>query len=289
MSGTGKKNVYCDDKGVGMKKDKILEDLRVDKKNKIKLTKCKTDSVAGVKDKKEAREELLKVTAELDELQYKLAADGKTAVLIVFQAMDTAGKDGVIRKVIGPLNPQGVEVSSFKRPTSLEFAHDYLWRIHRRTPARGMIGVFNRSHYEDVLVHRVHNLEPEKVLNQRYEQLNEFERHLHENGTRIVKFFLHISKDEQKRRLQARLDNPKKRWKFTESDVAERKLWDKYQEAYQYVLDRCATDYAPWYVVPADNKWYRDWVVSNVLLNLLKDINPKFPQEMEGLDKIKID
>lgn len=272
-----------------MKKAKILESLRVDKKNKRKLAKCKTDSIDGVKDKKDAREQLEKNITELDELQYKLSADCSRSVLVVFQAMDTAGKDGVIRKVLGPLNPQGVIVSSFKRPNSVELAHDYLWRIHRKTPAKGQIGVFNRSHYEDVLVHRVHNLETEKVLDQRYEQLNDFERHLYENGTRIVKFFLHISKDEQKRRLQARLDNPKKRWKFEMGDLAERKLWDKYQEAYQIVLDRCSFDHAPWYVVPADNKWYRDWVVSNVLLELLKDIDPKFPQEIEGLDKIKID
>lgn len=272
-----------------MKTDKVLDGMRVDKKNKIKLAKFKTDSSEGVKDKKKAREELLEATTKLQELQYNLYAEAKTALLVVFQAMDTAGKDGVIRKVFGPVNPQGVRVSSFKRPTPLELAHDYLWRIHKCVPAAGMIGVFNRSHYEDVLVHRVHKLEPDEVIDERYGQLNDFERHLSKNGVRIVKFFLHISKDEQKERLQARLDDPTKRWKFELGDLAERKLWDKYQEAYQLVLDRCSHDHAPWYVVPADHKWYRDWVVSNVLVRTLKDVNPKIPKEQEGLDKVRIE
>lgn len=272
-----------------MKNEKILDGLRVDKKHKIKLSKIKTGSTEGVKDKKEAREHLAKRTAELQDLQYKLYAESKASLLIVFQALDTAGKDGVIRKVLGPLNPQGVIVNSFKRPTPLEMSHDFLWRIHQKTPAAGMIGVFNRSHYEDVLVHRVHKLLPDKAIADRYHAINEFEQFLTKNGTRIVKFFLHISKDEQKARLQARLDNPDKRWKFEMGDLAERKLWDKYQEAYQLVLDNCSFDHAPWYVVPADNKWYRDWIVSSVLVDTLKDMNPKFPKEEEGLDKVKID
>lgn len=272
-----------------MKIEKLLGGLRVDKKNKIKLAKIKTDSTVGVEDKKEARSLLVELTTEMQDLQYKLYAESKNALLVVFQAMDTAGKDGVIRKVFGPVNPQGVQVSSFKRPTPVELAHDYLWRIHKRTPAAGMIGVFNRSHYEDVLVHRVHKLEPDKVIDERYGQINDFEKHLTKNGVRIVKFFLHISKDEQKKRLQARLDNPKKRWKFEMGDIPERKLWDKYQDAYQLVLDNCSFDYAPWYVIPADNKWYRDWVVAHAIVRALKDIDPKIPKEQEGLDKVVIE
>lgn len=271
------------------KMEKILAGMRVEKKNRINLSKRKTDSTDGVKDKKDAREQLAETTALIDELQYKLYAESKTALLVVFQAMDTAGKDGVIRKVFGPINPQGVRVQSFKRPTPVELAHDYLWRIHRVAPARGMIGIFNRSHYEDVLVHRVHKLTPADIIEERYRQINDFERFLTENGTRIVKFFLHISKDEQKRRLQARLDNPKKRWKFEMGDLAERKLWDKYQDAYQIVLDKCSSKTAPWYVIPADNKWYRDWAVSNIILQELESINPKYPKEEEGLDKVVVE
>ena len=271
------------------KTDKILDAMRVDKKRRIKLSKCKTDAVAGVKDKEDARKQLAEATARLSDLQYKLYAEAKRALLVVFQAMDTAGKDGVIRKVFGPVNPQGARVSSFKRPTSVELAHDYLWRVHRVAPKKGMIGVFNRSHYEDVLVHLVHKLAPEDVIERRYRQINDFEKYLTENGVVIVKFFLHISKDEQKKRLQARLDNPKKRWKFETGDLAERKLWDKYQDAYQAVLDRCAFDHAPWYVVPADNKWYRDWAVSHVLVDALEKIDPEIPMEEGGLDAVKIE
>ncbi len=269
--------------------DKILSALRVDKKNSLKLSKIDPDSTEGVKDKKEAREILAENTAKIDALQYKLYAENSRALLLVFQAMDTAGKDGVIRKVFGPLNSQGVVVSSFKRPSDLELAHDYLWRIHARVPGKGMIGIFNRSHYEDVLVRRVHKLDPKEVIEERYKQLGGFEKFLAANGTVIVKFFLHISKDEQKKRLQARLDDPERRWKFETGDLAERKLWDDYQESYQLVLDNCAHDYAPWYVIPANNKWYRDWAVSGIVLQTLKDMNPKFPPEQEGLDKITIE
>lgn len=272
-----------------MKADKILDTMRVDKKKKVKLSKEDTGATEGVKDKKEARELLAEATEQLDELQYKLYAESKTALLVVFQAMDTAGKDGVIRKVFGPINPQGVRVNSFKRPTPVELAHDYLWRIHRVTPERGMIGIFNRSHYEDVLVHKVHKLVPEDVIDQRYRQINDFERHLTENGTVVLKFFLNISRDEQKRRLQARLDNPKKRWKFEIGDLAERKLWDRYQDAYQAIFDNCAFADAPWYVIPADNKWYRDWAVANIIVRELKKIDPKYPKEEEGLDKVAIE
>lgn len=268
--------------------EKILAAMRVDGKRTVKLSKMKTDSTAGIKDKDEARELLDKNTAAIDALQYKLYAESKTALLIVMQAMDTGGKDGVIRKVFGPANPQGVRVDSFKQPTAEELAHDYLWRIHRRTPAKGMIGVFNRSHYEDVLVHKVHKLIPDKQLDQRYEQLNDFEKHLSQNGTVIVKFFLHISKDEQKERLQARLDDPDKRWKFSTGDLKEREYWERYVDAYQAVLEKCSRGHAPWYVIPADKKWYRDWAVSSIVLQTLAAIDPKAPKPEENLDNVKI-
>ena len=271
------------------KQEKILDSMRVDKKDKVKLSKCKTGSTDGMKDKKDARDELESLCADLDKLQYKLYAESKTALLVVFQALDTAGKDGVIRKVFGPINPQGVQVSSFKRPTDLELSHDYLWRIHGKVPAKGMIGIFNRSHYEDVLVHKVHKLIPDKRLEERYRQINAFEKHLTENDTVILKFFLHISKDEQKKRLQARLDDPDKRWKFEMGDLEERKLWDKYQDAYQAVLDKCSFSHAPWFVIPADNKWYRDWAVASILVDALRKINPKTPAAQKGLEDVKIE
>ncbi len=269
-------------------REKILAAMRVDGKRSVKLSKMKTDSTDGIRDKDEARELLDKNTAAIDALQYKLYAESKTALLIVMQAMDTGGKDGVIRKVFGPANPQGVRVDSFKQPTAEELAHDYLWRIHRRTPAKGMIGVFNRSHYEDVLVHKVHKLIPDKQLDQRYEQLNDFEKHLSQNGTVIVKFFLHISKDEQKERLQARLDDPDKRWKFSTGDLKEREYWERYVDAYQAVLEKCSRGHAPWYVIPADKKWYRDWAVSSIVLQTLTAIDPKAPKPEENLDNVKI-
>lgn len=271
------------------KLEKALSSLRVDGKNGVKLGKVDTGSTKGVANKEEARELLALSSARLDELQYKLYAESKTALLIVFQAMDTAGKDGVIRKVFGPTNPQGVQVSSFKRPSEIELAHDYLWRIHPRVPAKGMIGVFNRSHYEDVLVHRVHKLIPDKALEERYNQINAFEKHLRQNNTVILKFFLHISKDEQKERLQARLDDKNKRWKFEMGDLKERQYWGAYQDAYQAMLDNCSSKHAPWYVIPADNKWYRDWAVSSIVVSELERIGPKFPREQEGLDDVKVE
>lgn len=268
--------------------DDVFTSMRVSRKDKIRLDKFDAGSTKGIKDKSKAREELDVLTADLADLQYKLYAQATTGLLVVFQAMDTAGKDGVIRKVFGPLNPQGVQVASFKQPTPVEQAHDYLWRIHKVVPAKGMIRVFNRSHYEDVLVYKVHNLVSDKALEQRYRQINDFERYLSENNVVIVKFFLHISKEEQRERLQARLDTPDKRWKFHVGDLAERKLWNDYQKAYQAALDKCA-DNAPWYIIPADRKWYRDWAVASILKATLKKINPSFPEPEEGLDGLKVE
>ncbi len=230
-----------------------------------------------------------KLNAELQELQELLYAEGKHKVLVVLQAMDTGGKDGTIRRVFEGVNPQGVKVASFKVPTAEELAHDFLWRVHKVAPANGEIVIFNRSHYEDVLVVRVKNFAPQEVWSKRYDQINEFEKMLTENGTLILKFFLHISKDEQKERLQARLDDPKKHWKFNLGDLSERKLWDDYQQAYEDAINKTSTKHAPWYVVPANRKWYRDLVISTVLVDALKGLKMKYPKPKDNLDGIVIE
>jgi len=237
---------------------------------------------------KEASKALKKLRKELRALQDRFYAWNQKSLLIVLQAMDTGGKDGVIKHVMRGVNPQGVHVASFKVPTPEEMAHDYLWRVHKVTPKKGQIGIFNRSHYEDVLVVRVHNLVPEAKWSQRYEQINQFEEHLAENDTIILKFYLHISKDEQARRLQARLDDPNKRWKFSKGDLKERQYWDDYMQAYTDALQRCSTPHAPWYVIPANHKWYRNYVIAKIIIETLNNINPQYPAEEEGLEDIVI-
>jgi PPK2 family polyphosphate:nucleotide phosphotransferase len=227
--------------------------------------------------------------AEIDRLQDILYAEAKRAILVILQGLDTSGKNGTIRKVFGPIDPLGVLATSFKVPTPPELAHDFLWRVHKVVPPVRVIGVFNRSHYEDVLVARVHGLVPHDRLEARYDQINAFERHLAANDTVILKFFLHISKEEQKARLQARLDDPTKRWKFSPSDLAERKHWDDYQTAYQIALERCSTEWAPWFIVPADRKWYRNAVVARILRTTLEALNLAYPADLPGLDKIRIE
>lgn len=214
----------------------------------------------------------------LADLQWALYAEEKRALLVVLQARDTGGKDGAIRKVFGPLDPQGCVVTSFKQPTPLELAHDFLWRVHLAVPPRGTIGVFNRSHYEDVLVVRVRKLVPTDVWQKRYEQINDFEQMLTANGVTILKFFLHISKDEQKKRLQARLEDPRKNWKFKAGDLDDRALWDSYTAAYEDALSKCSTPWAPWYVVPADKKAVRDYLISKVLVSALERMDPQYPR-----------
>lgn len=240
-------------------------------------------------DKQAGEAALPALSKRLEALQELLYAEGKHKVLIVLQGMDTAGKDGTIRHVFEGVNPQGVRVASFKAPTPLELAHDYLWRIHQQTPARGQIVIFNRSHYEDVLVVRVHNLVPPEVWKRRYDQINAFERQLAEEGTTILKFFLHIGKDEQKQRLQERLDEPEKRWKFSTGDLAERKFWDDYQTAYTAVLEKTSTTHAPWYIVPANRKWYRNLVISHAIIKTLEGLNMRYPEPEAGLDQIVIE
>jgi len=241
----------------------------------------------GLKEK-EAEARVASLNGRLESLQELLYAEGKHKVLVVLQAMDTGGKDGVIRHVFDGVNPQGVRVASFGRPTEEELAHDYLWRVHRHTPGAGEMVIFNRSHYEDVLVVRVHGLVPEAVWSRRYHQINEWEHLLAEEGTTILKFYLHISPEEQAERLAARRDDPTKRWKFSRGDLDERGRWSDYMAAYEAVLSRTSTPWAPWHVVPADRKWYRNLVVAATLVEALEGLQMAYPQPAEDVSGVVI-
>ena len=236
--------------------------------------------------KKHIEEELEQQRQRLKNLQERLYAEHKRSLLIVLQAMDTGGKDGTIKHVFGGLNPQGCQVWSFKKPSDEELNHDFLWRYHQRTPGRGMISIFNRSHYEDVLVVRVKQLVPESVWRERYHLINEFEHMLTLNNIAVIKFFLHISKDEQKRRLESRLQDPNKHWKFSSNDLKERLFWDDYQAAFEDMINNCSTAYAPWYVIPANNKWYRNLVVARTIADTLEAMNPQYPPAESGLENL---
>jgi PPK2 family polyphosphate:nucleotide phosphotransferase len=239
--------------------------------------------------KKKARALLAELQPRLNELQTLLYANRKHSLLLVLQGMDTSGKDGVIKHVVGAFNPQGCQVTGFKVPTSAELAQDYLWRVHRVTPPKGMVGIFNRSHYEDVVVVRVESLVPQEVWGKRYEHINAFEKLLADNGTVILKFFLHISHDEQRERLADRLADPTAHWKFNPSDLEARNKWDDYMAAYEDALERCNTPYAPWYIIPADRKWYRNLVVSRILLDRLEALQMEWPPLHEAWRDITID
>jgi PPK2 family polyphosphate:nucleotide phosphotransferase len=230
-----------------------------------------------------------KQTERISELQRVFYADGRFALLIVLQGRDASGKDGTIRHVFGAVNPQGCEVSSFKVPTELEREHDFLWRVHQEIPARGMIGIFNRSHYEDVLVPRVRKLVRPQVLDARYGQINAFERMLSENGVVILKFFLHISREEQRRRLVDRLADPEKNWKFRAGDLDDRAKWNAYTAAYREVLRRCSTRWAPWYVVPADDKHVRNWLIAHVIADTLDSLGLRYPRADRAVLSLKIE
>lgn len=229
-------------------------------------------------EKGELKEKLNAQLEKLGELQKVFYADGRHALLIVLQGRDTSGKDGVVRSVIGACNPSGVRVSSFKAPTPVELAHDFLWRVHQVTPEKGMMAIFNRSHYEDVLVVRVHELVPEKVWAERYEQINSFEKMLALNGTVILKFFLHVSRDEQTERLRERVEDPTKNWKFNAGDLDERKLWDSYTDAYRDALRKCSTEWAPWYVVPADSNKARNYLIARRIVESLERLQLEYPK-----------
>jgi len=265
-----------------------VEKYRVPSKGKVSLKDYdpgESDLFDG--NKKDGAEALVKLNKQIETLQEQLYAEGKHKLLIVLQATDTGGKDGTIRAVFEGVNPQGVKVASFKVPTAVELAHDYLWRIHAHVPGKGEIVIFNRSHYEDVLAVRVHNLVPEKVWSKRYEHINEFERILTDEGTTILKFFLHIDQEEQAERLLARIDDPTKQWKFSPGDLEERKLWKDYEAAFEDMVNKTSTDYAPWYVVPSNKKWYRNLVIAQIVRDALEGFKMGYPQPAENLEQYR--
>ena len=245
---------------------------------RFRLVEIDPDATPGLKAKHRAKADLARHKDKLFNLQERLYAERKRALLVVLQAMDTGGKDGTVTHVIGNMNPQAVLISSFKAPTPEEKRHGFLWRIRKRLPEKGYVGIFNRSHYEDVLVARVHNLAPPDVIERRYEKINAFERKLVRSGTRVVKFMLHISYDEQRQRLIDRLKNPDKHWKFSEHDIDERGYWDDYQSAYSMAVSRCSTEWAPWCVIPANDKDYRNWAVGSILIAILEEMDPQYPR-----------
>jgi PPK2 family polyphosphate:nucleotide phosphotransferase len=266
-----------------------MDRYRVKPGKRVDLTRWDPgDTSAFDGGEEEAEERLLKLNRQLEDLQELLYAEGKRRLLVVLQAMDTGGKDGTIRHVFEGVNPLGVKVASFKVPTQEELGHDFLWRVHKQTPAKGEITIFNRSHYEDVLVVRVHRLVPPEVWRGRYARIRNFEQQLAEEGTTILKFFLHISKEEQKKRLQARLDERDKRWRFNVGDLKERKLWPAYMRAYEDAISKTSTRWAPWYVVPADHKWYRNLVVATIMVETLKSLKMRYPEPEVNLDGIVI-
>ena len=261
------------------------ETYRVPVKGKIKLKDYDpNDSRLFDGNKKDSKEALLKLNTELATLQEQLYAEGKHRLLIVLQAMDTGGKDGVIRAVFEGVNPQGVKVASFKVPTPVELSHDYLWRVHQQTPGKGEMVIFNRSHYEDVLVVRVHQLVPEEVWSRRYQHIREFERLLADEGTTILKFYLHIDLQEQAQRFLARVEDPTKQWKFNPGDLDERERWEEYMKAYEDMLNQTSTDWAPWYIIPANKKWYRNWLISKIVIKTLKDLDMRYPAAPENIE-----
>jgi PPK2 family polyphosphate:nucleotide phosphotransferase len=266
-----------------MKHYRVAPDRRVD------LGRHDPSDTAGFRGgKAKAAPVLANLTHRLEALQELLWAEHRHRVLVVLQGMDTAGKDGTIRHVFEGVNPAGVKVAAFKAPTPEELAHDFLWRVHPKVPGDGELVIFNRSHYEDVLVVRVRKLAPESVWAPRYDEINAFEKHLADTGTTILKFYLHIDADEQRERLQARLDDPTKRWKFRKGDLAERRLWDDYVAAYEDALSRTSTAWAPWHVVPANKKWYRNLVVATVLVEALEGLTMSYPPPEEDLDGVVV-
>jgi len=265
-----------------------MDQFRVEPGQRVKLPKWPTTAVDGAPSKEDAKIQTDELAARLLDLQQVLYARANHKLLVVLQGMDTSGKDGTIKHVFKMINPLGVRVANFKRPNNVELAHDYLWRVHHNAPANGDIAIFNRSHYEDVLVVRVHDLVPKNVWRRRYAHIRNWEQMLVDEDTIVRKFFLHISPDEQKARLQERLDNPAKHWKFEHGDIEERMYWDEYTAAYQDALSETSTEGAPWYVVPSDQKWFRNLVISTVLVETLESLNLSYPEPAAGLDKIQI-
>jgi PPK2 family polyphosphate:nucleotide phosphotransferase len=257
--------------------DSLLSRLIVEPGKRVQLNDDHAANTYGW-EKHEALAAVEENRQKLSDLQYKLYADGRHALLVVIQAIDAGGKDGLVHDVFTAMNPQGCVVTSFKAPTAEELKHDYLWRVHQRVPARGMVGVFNRSHYEDVLIVRVEKLVSKEVWRERYDQINEFERMLTSNSVRIIKVFLQISKDEQKKRLEDRLKDPNRQWKFSPEDLVKRRQWPEYQKAFEAMLTKCSTKHAPWYVIPADKKWFRNFAVSQILATEMGRMPLRFPE-----------
>jgi PPK2 family polyphosphate:nucleotide phosphotransferase len=262
---------------------------QVEANKKVKLKDYDPDYTDKQSDRASADRELQKLNEELSELQELLTAAQKQSLLVVLQGMDTSGKDGTIRHVLAHVNPQGCDVHAFKQPTQEELAHDFLWRVHKVTPEKGEMGIFNRSHYEDVLVVRVHNLVPEKVWRGRYEEINNFEHLLSQSGMIILKFFLHISYDEQERRLLAREQDKDKTWKLSAEDWEDRKYWKEYEQAYEDALSKCSTDKAPWYVVPANHKWYRNLAIAHTIVHVMRQCKDEWKVELEARGKRELE
>jgi PPK2 family polyphosphate:nucleotide phosphotransferase len=262
--------------------------LRVKPGSKVDLARFDCAATFG-RDKDAATDELPRVLARLADLQARIWAEARHAVLVVIQGIDAAGKDGTIKAIAGAFNPQGTPVTSFKVPSSLELAHDYLWRVHQRVPAKGEIGIFNRSHYEDVLIVRVHALVPEERWRRRYGHIRDFEKMLTDEGVTILKIFLAIDRDEQRVRLQDRVDDPTKRWKFNPGDLGERARWDDYRAAFEEMLDETSTAYAPWYLVPANRNWLRNLAVGEILADTLDDLKPAYPAAAPGVEGTKVE
>lgn len=253
----------------------------------IRLQEFDTKFQGKHKNKKSALHETVKLQQRMDELEDKLFAEHKQSLLIILQALDAGGKDGVVRHVIGSMNPQGCRVVSFKQPTEEELSHDFLWRIEREVPKKGEIVIFNRSQYEDVLIARVHNLVPKEVWSNRYEQINEFEQQLIANGTHILKFFLHISKGEQLSRFKDRLNNPARQWKISEADYTEREYWTDYEAAYEDALSKCNADNAPWFVIPSDHKWFRNLAITQIIVETMEKLNIELPETTVNIEEIR--
>jgi PPK2 family polyphosphate:nucleotide phosphotransferase len=268
---------------------KLTDQLLVKPGKNLKLSNIDPSFTHGFDDKEKAVAKLQKNLDRLAVLQYLLYAEAKRSLLVVLQGIDAGGKDGTVRRVMTSFNPQGVKVTSFKVPAGEEKVHDYLWRVHKAVPAMGEVAIFNRSHYEEVLVVRVHNLVPKPVWSKRYDHINAFEEMLADNGTQIVKFFLYIDKDEQKKRFQERLDDPEKNWKFSPGDVEERKYWDDYMRAFEDAISKSSKKHAPWYVIPANKKWFRNLAVSEVLVDTLEAMNLQYPKPTADLSKIQFE
>ncbi len=269
-----------------MTRKRFIEDFRVPPGKRVRLTDF-DPAFKGKHSKSHALRKTQELCTRMGELQQKLFAERKRSLLVCLQALDAGGKDGVVKHVIGSMNPDGCDVANFKEPTPEELAHDFLWRVEAKTPKRGEIAIFNRSHYEDVLIVRVHNLVPKEVWSKRYDQINDFERRLALNGTYILKFFLHISKEEQLKRFEQRLDDPGKQWKISESDYTEREYWDEYGQAYEDALARCNPGDAPWFVIPADHKWFRDLAISEIIVRTLESMNIQVPEPTVNIEDIR--